>query len=135
MIASASVYYQRYVTRSLTFILSFEIIRLQEETDVYIIHWFGDIVAAGIGFREVRFIDYSRHGIPLPNPKFIAIQAAIAHVLLLSGAGEIIDAVIDRFFQGGVVPAGRITDDDDMALRMSLLDIDPLQYSHSVMIF
>ncbi|OBZ70793.1 hypothetical protein A0H81_09242 [Grifola frondosa] len=81
-----------------------------EETNVYTIRWFGDIVDAGVGFSEVRFTDHSRHGIPLPNPKFIAIQAAIAHVLHLSGAGEVIDAVIDRFFRDGVVPAGRITD-------------------------
>ncbi|OBZ67865.1 hypothetical protein A0H81_12270 [Grifola frondosa] len=95
-----------------------------EEINVYTIRWFSDVPTAAAGVREVRFTNHSRHGTPLPNPKFIAIHAAIAHVLHLSGAGEVIDAVIDRFFENGVVPADRVADDDDMALRMSLLDID-----------
>ncbi|OBZ67892.1 hypothetical protein A0H81_12182 [Grifola frondosa] len=100
-----------------------------KETNVYTIHWFDEVSGVAAGLEEVRFTDHSGGGIPLPNPKFVAIHAAIAHILHLSGASEVIDAVMDRFFKDGVVPAGRITDDDDMALRMSLLDIDPHQRS------
>ncbi|KDQ15328.1 hypothetical protein BOTBODRAFT_54884 [Botryobasidium botryosum FD-172 SS1] len=43
----------------------------------------------------IDFTDHSHRGIPLPNPKLIAIHAAIAHVLEFSGAGEYIDNILD----------------------------------------
>ncbi|OBZ67919.1 hypothetical protein A0H81_12308 [Grifola frondosa] len=107
-----------------------------EEANKYMVHWFHDMLMnVGTGIREVKFTDHSLYGIPLPNPKFIAIHAAIAHVLHLSGAGRVIDEIIDTFFEDGVVPASRLTDDDDMALRMALLDIGAHQQSLDFMVF
>ncbi|KAG2755170.1 hypothetical protein P692DRAFT_20869756 [Suillus brevipes Sb2] len=52
-------------------------------TDVlhkYTVHWFRH-VPAGLGnFREVQFEDHSQTGIQLPDPTFIALHAAVAHV-------------------------------------------------------
>ncbi|KIK42238.1 hypothetical protein CY34DRAFT_12498 [Suillus luteus UH-Slu-Lm8-n1] len=46
----------------------------------YTVHWFRH-VPAGLGnFTEVQFEDHSQTGIQLPNPTFIALHAAVAHV-------------------------------------------------------
>ena len=56
--------------------------------------------------RVITFLDHSRegYGVPVPNPKYIELHSAVARILHLSGAGEAIDAIMDRFskHQGGV---------------------------------
>ena len=54
----------------------------------------------------ITFLDHSQegYGVPVPNPKYIKLHGAVARILHLSGAGEAIDAIMDRFskHQGGV---------------------------------
>lgn len=75
-----------------------------------------------MGCDTVTFVNHdTRHN--LPNPKFIGIHAAIGHVLELSGAGKVLDEILDDFFDEGYsVPA----DMGDLMLRMSVMDFVPL---------
>ncbi|KAG1761175.1 hypothetical protein EDD22DRAFT_847930 [Suillus occidentalis] len=50
-------------------------------------------------FTEVQFQDHSQTGIPLPNPTFIALHSAVAHVLHLSGTAKVIDKVYDAVWK------------------------------------
>lgn len=60
------------------------------------------------------------------HPKFIAIHAAVAHVLHLSRAGEVMDMVYDRFFgEGPSVPSGHISSNEDLAFRLALMELTP----------
>ena len=56
--------------------------------------------------RVVTFLDHSqeRYGVSVPNPKYFELHGAVARILHLSGAGEAIDLIMDRFnkHQGGV---------------------------------
>lgn len=96
-------------------------------TDVlhkYTVHWFRH-VPLGLGnFTEVQFQDHSQTGIPLPNPTFIALHSAVAHVLHLSGAAEVIDRVYDAFFdEGPTVPSGKHATEEDFRVRLSLIGL------------
>lgn len=64
---------------------------------------------------------------PLPHPKFIAIHAAFAHVLHLSGAGKVMDKVYDRFFGKGPssMPSGHISRNEDLAFRLASMELTP----------
>jgi len=44
--------------------------------------------------NEVIFRDHTASGIPLPNPAFLSLHAAICGVLHMSGAGEDIDNIV-----------------------------------------
>jgi hypothetical protein len=59
----------------------------------YKVHWFDSntIMAGSENFTEVQFADHSGLGLEVPEPRFVAMHAAIAHVLHLSGAGEVFD--------------------------------------------
>ncbi|KAG1775601.1 hypothetical protein EV702DRAFT_1199079 [Suillus placidus] len=96
-------------------------------TDVlhkYTVNWFRP-VPLGLGkFTEVQFQDHSQTGIPLPNPTFIALHSAVAHVLHLSGATEVIDRVYDAFFdEGPTVPSGKHANEEDFLVRLSLIGL------------
>jgi len=67
-----------------------------------------------ISFKD-RSSDFStatthkkNHSVPLPNPHYIAIHAAIAGILNMSGAGKFFDELLDpyRDYEGNV-PAVR----------------------------
>ncbi|KAG1767098.1 hypothetical protein EDD22DRAFT_326524 [Suillus occidentalis] len=63
----------------------------------YTVHWFCR-VPAGLGdFTKVQFQNHPQTGIRLPNPTFITLHAAVAHVSHLSDAAGIIDKVYDAF--------------------------------------
>lgn len=96
-------------------------------TDVlhkYTVHWFRR-VPAGLGnFTEVQFQDHSQTGIQLPNPTFIALHAAVAHVLHLSGAAEVIDKVYNAFSdEGSTVPSGDRASEEDFRIKLSLIGL------------
>ena len=72
--------------------------------------------------------------IPLPNPRFLAIHAAIGLVLHLSGVGEQMDRVIQRFSSvdlDGNKGVGRQLDarderdlgSADLPLRMAVMNV------------
>jgi hypothetical protein len=56
--------------------------------------------------RVVAFLDHSQggYGVPVPNPRYLRLHAAVPRILHMRGAGEAIDAIMDRFnsHQGGV---------------------------------
>ena len=59
---------------------------------------------------------------PVPNAQFLALHAALAQVLHMSGAGQAIDLYIDRTSQHGpAVPSAKIRHGDELALHMSHL--------------
>ncbi|KAG1856769.1 hypothetical protein F4604DRAFT_1958484 [Suillus subluteus] len=96
-------------------------------TDVlpkYKVHWFHH-VSLGMGnFTEVQFQDHSQTGIELPDPRFIALHAAVAHVLHLSGAAKVIDKVYDvSFDEGFAVPSGNRASGEDFLIRLSLIGL------------
>jgi hypothetical protein len=70
----------------------------------------------------------------LPHPKLIAIHAAVAHVIHLSGAGKVMDKVYDRFFGEGPssMPSGHISRNEDLAFRLALMELTP-SYQWSLM--
>jgi hypothetical protein len=74
--------------------------------------------------ETIIFRDNSARGQALPNPKFIALHAALAQILHLSGAGEVIDLVMDRYSKDGPkVPSGsKIRGPDDWPLILSSLE-------------
>jgi hypothetical protein len=96
-------------------------------TDVlhkYKVHWFRSVPLGREHFTEVHFQDHSRTGIPLPNPTFIALHSAVAHVLNLSGAAEVIDKVYDTFSgEGPMVLSGNRDSEEDFRLRLSLIGL------------
>lgn len=90
--------------------------------ETYDVHWFRPILRGFENFQQVRFQDHSKHGMLLPHPKLIAIHAAVAHVIHLSGAGKGMDKVCDRFFGEGPssMPSGHISRNEDLAFRLAL---------------
>jgi hypothetical protein len=89
------------------------------------VHWFDHVPNLGKGnFTEVQFQDHSQTGISLPNPTFIALHAAVAHVLHLSGAAEVIDKVYNAFSDDGpMVLAGNRDSEEDFRIRLSLIGL------------
>ena len=81
-----------------------------------------------VTFRD-RSKDESSHGskqgpkaknIPLPNPQFLALHAALAQILHMSGAGKAIELYMDRSSQHGpAVPSPKIRHADELALYLS----------------
>ncbi|KAF8586129.1 hypothetical protein K439DRAFT_1659900 [Ramaria rubella] len=61
---------------------------------------------------------------PLPNPSFLALHAALAQVLHMSGAGEVIDLYMDRLSKDRHgVPSDKIRHGDELALLMSQIQL------------
>lgn len=83
-----------------------------------------------MGCSTVAFIDHSGAGSNLPNPKFIAIHAAITHILKLSGAGKVLDELWEKFFgEDCEVLDGKTRSVGDLELRMSAMDLAHLTTS------
>lgn len=61
----------------------------------------------------VTFVDHSKLGIALPNPRFLALHAAVCHVMHMSGAAD----VIDKFFSNDGSPAGLVALDTERGPR------------------
>ncbi|KAG1842997.1 hypothetical protein DFJ58DRAFT_854770 [Suillus subalutaceus] len=68
--------------------------------------WFGRF------FTQVQFRDHSQSGIQPPNPTLIALHSAVAHVLYLSGAADVIDKVYDAFLDDGPMTLVDWVDDE-----------------------
>ncbi|KAF8326936.1 hypothetical protein F5887DRAFT_1084097 [Amanita rubescens] len=99
-----------------------------DQPNVYNIKWLSEDGPLGAwvtgGLDQVQFTNQSANDIPLPNAQFLAIHAAIARVLHLSGAAEPLDLVMDRFDSGSSspVPSGKYGS-ADLAIRWSLLEL------------
>ncbi|KAF8341900.1 hypothetical protein F5887DRAFT_1217118 [Amanita rubescens] len=103
------------------------------EPDVYNVKWLSptQVLSWGTsGLQQVRFTDQSGKDIPLPDARFLAIHAAIAKVLHMSGAAEPLDLVMDKFdFRSPLVPSGKYGS-PDLDIRLSLLDLFGDHLSH-----
>ena len=83
-----------------------------------------------LGAKVVKFENHSSEPIDLPNPKFLMIHATMAKVLHSSGAGEVLDFVMDRFNpQSSPVPAGKFSS-DDFDIRLSVLSLAGTHQNH-----
>ena len=51
--------------------------------------------------KTVVFQDHSPNGTALPDSRFLALHAAIAHVLHMSGAGKVLDLIMDKYSRLG----------------------------------
>jgi len=71
----------------------------------------------------VVFADHSKEEIPLPNAKLIAIHAAVAHVLHMSGAGKELDKILDFFGDCGAAGVVKDIHSDDLPIRLSLMSL------------
>ncbi|KAF8579242.1 hypothetical protein K439DRAFT_410927 [Ramaria rubella] len=61
---------------------------------------------------------------PLPNPSFLVLHAALAQVLHMSGAGELIDLYMDRLSKDRHgVPSDKIRHGDELALLVSQIQL------------
>lgn len=90
----------------------------------YTVHWLRRVPLGMEAFTEVQFQDHSQNGIPLPNSTFIALHSAVAHVLHLSGAAEVIDKVYDAFSdEGPAVRSGNRASGEDFRIRLSLIGL------------
>jgi hypothetical protein len=88
------------------------------------VHWLHRIPLGKENFKEVQFQDHSQTGILLPNPTFIALHSAVAHVLHLSGAAEVMDKVYDAFSdEDPTVPSRNRANEEDFRIRLSLIGL------------
>lgn len=94
----------------------------------YRVHSFG----GRIGLTPKSKVTFPNHapgiwGVKAPNPKFIAIHAAIAHALHLSGAGEVFDKILDEYSDSAAdTPSGlrafeRDLGSEDLAVHLSVM--------------
>jgi hypothetical protein len=74
-----------------------------------------------VGRQTVKFENRSpEKDIDLPNPKYLMIHATIAKVLHRSGAGEVLDLIMDRFIPGSSsVPFGKFSSDSIIVAQPS----------------
>ncbi|KAG1720630.1 hypothetical protein EDB19DRAFT_1835858 [Suillus lakei] len=71
-------------------------------TPRYTVHWLNCVPPGFVHFAEVHCQDHSRAGIQLPDPRFITLHAAVAYVLHLRGAAQVMDKVYDALFDQGL---------------------------------
>jgi hypothetical protein len=90
------------------------------------VKWFGAplFFFANHGRQVVKFQnDSNEPDIPLPKPEYLALHAAIAHILDETKLGEYLRNMIDYFIpDSSSVPPGKFTS-EDLALRIRLMQI------------
>jgi hypothetical protein len=86
--------------------------------NTYTIKWFSKppFFFETFGRKEVTFVDHAENHISLPEPKLLAVHAAISHILHVTGAGEYLDTVLN-FATNGTLEE-RLT---HVSLKMSLI--------------
>jgi hypothetical protein len=99
---------------------------LQGQQDEYKVKWFDEplLVFSAFGREVVTFQNQSdQRIIPLPKPEYLALHAAIAHILDVTKIGEFLSAMIDYFIpnSSSVLP-GKFNA-EDLQLRIILMQI------------
>ncbi|KAG1844199.1 hypothetical protein DFJ58DRAFT_853189 [Suillus subalutaceus] len=90
----------------------------------YKVHWFRPVPMGMGNFTEVQFQDNSQTDIQHPDPTFIALRSALAHILHLSGAADVINKVHEAFFdEGSTVPFENCASQEDFLIRLSLIEL------------
>ena len=87
--------------------------------------WFGKalFIFSSAGREVVKFQNHSDDStIPLPKPEYLALHAAIAHILHETRLGEYLNTMIDYFIPNSSVLPGKFTS-EDLALRIRLMQI------------
>jgi hypothetical protein len=99
---------------------------LQGQQDEYKVKWFGEalLIFSTFGREVVTFQNQPNQPIiPLPKPEYIALHAAIAHILHETKLGEYLSTIIDYFMpnSSSVLP-GKFNS-EDLPLRITLMQI------------
>lgn len=72
----------------------------------------------------MTFADDSSNSIPLPKPEYLALHAAIAHILHETGLGEYFETVAAYFFPNSPTIPWKKFNDTDFLLRAALMNHD-----------
>jgi hypothetical protein len=99
---------------------------LQEQQEEYNVKWFSEPLAiySAFGRQVVTFQNQPNQPIiPPPKPEYLALHAAIAHILHETRLGEFLSTIIDYFMPNSspVLP-GKLNA-EDLSLRISLMQI------------
>ena len=99
---------------------------MQGQQDEYTVKWFGEPLMSfsAFGRKLVKFQNQPNEPIiPLPKPEYLALHAAIAHILHETRLGEYLSTLIDYFIpdEASVLP-GKF-DAEDLPLRIKLRQI------------
>jgi hypothetical protein len=99
---------------------------LQEQQDEYNIKWFRKPLGifSAFGRQVVTFQNQPNQPIiPLPKPEYLALHAAIAHILHETKVGKYLSTIIDYFLpnSSSVLP-GKFNS-EDLPLRIALMQI------------
>jgi hypothetical protein len=72
---------------------------------------------------EVFFQDLSQDGTSLPEPKFIALHAAVSHVLHSSGAAKVLDSIYDVYSEYSSVLSSEQSHLEETTLKLALMQL------------
>ncbi|TDL24181.1 hypothetical protein BD410DRAFT_786266 [Rickenella mellea] len=95
---------------------------IPQEPNTYKIKHFTEVRVFDAPSETVVFVDRSEppHSIPLPNREFVALHAAVAHVLHMSGAAVVIDEILDHFEDSAsAVPGHDSASERDLPARIA----------------
>jgi hypothetical protein len=99
---------------------------LQEQPDEYAVKWFVEalIIFTAFGREVVKFQNQSnKFTIPLPKPEYLALHAAIAHILHETKLGEYLSTLIDYFVPNSSLVLPGKFNSEDLLLRIKLMQI------------
>ena len=97
---------------------------MQGQQDEYKVKWFGEKLGIfDFAGREVVTFQSDDPNIPLPKPEYLALHAAIAHILDETKLGEYLNTIIDYYLpnSSSVLP-GKFND-EDLPLRVTLIQM------------
>jgi hypothetical protein len=98
---------------------------LQGQQDEYEVKWFREalVIFSAFGRKVVTFQNANQPNIPLPKPEYLALHAAIAHILDETKLGEYLSTIIDYFMpnSSSVLP-GKLNA-EDLPLMITLMQI------------
>ncbi|TDL20893.1 hypothetical protein BD410DRAFT_899184 [Rickenella mellea] len=91
----------------------------------YEVRWFTEPLAFFVhcGRKVVEFEDHSGEGIASPEPRFLALHAAIAHVLNETGIGKFLDLLMERFNPAESLVSPSKFGGRDLALRAMVMEL------------
>ncbi|KAK7680799.1 hypothetical protein QCA50_016107 [Cerrena zonata] len=94
----------------------------------YTVKWLTELPLAIfvlLGRPVVTFADDSSNSIPLPKPEYLALHAAIAHILHETRLGEYFETIAAYFFPNSSTIPWKKFNDTDFLLRAALMNHNP----------
>ena len=99
---------------------------MQGQQDEYNVKWFSEAlyIFSGYGREVVTFQNQPNQPIiPLPKPEYLALHAAIAHILHDTKLGEYLNTIIDYFLPNSSSMLPGKFNAEDLPLRIALMQI------------